>query len=67
MLQKYTCEAHPMYSELYKSNSRESTFVEFCVDEINFRSSIPVLSKEILLKFSWFMLYYSLTLKKKLH
>ncbi len=26
---------HPMYPELYKCNSRESTFVEFCVDGIN--------------------------------
>jgi hypothetical protein len=25
-----------MYPELYKCNSRESTFVEFCVDGINF-------------------------------
>jgi hypothetical protein len=24
-----------MYPELYKCNSRESTFVEFCVDGIN--------------------------------
>jgi hypothetical protein len=26
-----------MYPELYKCNSRESTFVEFCVDGINLR------------------------------
>jgi hypothetical protein len=27
--------ADPVYPELYKCNSRESTFVEFCVDGIN--------------------------------
>jgi hypothetical protein len=31
----HSCLAHPMYPELYKCNSRESTFVEFCVDGIN--------------------------------
>jgi hypothetical protein len=39
MPQKHTqhsCVAHPMYAELYKCNSWESTFVEFCVDGINF-------------------------------
>jgi hypothetical protein len=38
MPQKHTqhsCEAHPMYPELYKCNSWESIFVEFCVDGIN--------------------------------
>jgi hypothetical protein len=38
MPQKHTqhsCVAHPMYPELYKCNSWESTFVEFCVDGIN--------------------------------
>ncbi len=38
MPQKHTqhsCVAHPMYPELYKCNSIESTFVEFYVDEIN--------------------------------
>jgi hypothetical protein len=38
MPQKHTqhsCVAHPMYPELYKCNSRESTFVEFCIDGIN--------------------------------
>jgi hypothetical protein len=38
MPQKHTehsCAAHPMYPELYKCNSRELTFVEFCVDGIN--------------------------------
>jgi hypothetical protein len=38
MPQKHTqhsCVAHPMYPELYKCNSCESTFVEFCVDGIN--------------------------------
>jgi hypothetical protein len=38
MPQKHTyhsCGAHPMYPELYKCNSWESTFVEFCVDGIN--------------------------------
>jgi hypothetical protein len=38
MPQKHTqhsCVAHPVYPELYKCNSRESTFVEFCVDGIN--------------------------------
>jgi hypothetical protein len=38
MPQKHTqhsSAAHPMYPELYKCNSWESTFVEFCVDRIN--------------------------------
>jgi hypothetical protein len=35
MPQKHSCVAHPMYPELYKCNSRKSTFVEFCVDGIN--------------------------------
>jgi hypothetical protein len=38
MSQKHTQHssvAHPMYPELYKCNSCESTFVEFCVDGIN--------------------------------
>jgi hypothetical protein len=38
MPQKHTqhsCVAHPMYPELYKCISWESTFVEFCVDGIN--------------------------------
>jgi hypothetical protein len=38
MPQKHTqhsSTAHPMYPELYKCNSRESTFVGFCVDGIN--------------------------------
>ncbi len=38
MPQKHTQHSsatHPMYPELYKCNSRESTFVEFCVDGIN--------------------------------
>jgi hypothetical protein len=38
MPQKHTwhsCVAHPVYPELYKCNSWESTFVEFCVDGIN--------------------------------
>jgi hypothetical protein len=32
---QHSCVAHPMYPELYKCNSWESTFVEFCVDGIN--------------------------------
>jgi hypothetical protein len=32
---QHSCVAHPMYPELYKCNSCESTFVEFCVDGIN--------------------------------
>jgi hypothetical protein len=38
MPQKHTQHSsatHPVYPELYKCNSRESTFVEFCVDGIN--------------------------------
>jgi hypothetical protein len=35
MPQKHTSTIHPMYPEFYKCNSRESTFVEFCVDGIN--------------------------------
>jgi hypothetical protein len=38
MPQKHTQHSsatHFMYPELYKCNSRESTFVEFCVDGIN--------------------------------
>jgi hypothetical protein len=32
---RHSCVAHSVYPELYKCNSRESTFVEFCVDGIN--------------------------------
>ncbi len=35
MPQKHSCVAHPVYPGLYKSNSRESKFVEFCVAGIN--------------------------------
>ncbi len=30
----HSSATHPMYPELYKCNSKESTFVEFCVDGI---------------------------------